>query len=98
MVANDLYNIRRSAAWIANDQLYAAHPTKPYAIAEWANWGFDDPGFISRMADFVRTHRRVELLAYYNGRPGFTMGHCGPAPKPGCIRWLVAPLGELAED
>ena len=26
VVANDLYNIRRSATWDANDQLYAAHP------------------------------------------------------------------------
>jgi hypothetical protein len=70
VVANDLYNIRHNAAWDANDRLYGAHPNKPYAIAEWANWGFDDPGFVTRMADFVRTHRRVELLAYYSGRPG----------------------------
>jgi hypothetical protein len=78
VVANDLYNIRRSAAWIANDQLYAAHPTKPYAIAEWANWGFDDSDFIARMADFVRTHRRVELLAY-PARPGISP----PSPTAG---------------
>jgi hypothetical protein len=70
VVADDLYNIQHTAAWEANDRLYAAHPTKAYAIAEWANWGFDDPGFVARMAAFVRLHHRVELLAYYNGRPG----------------------------
>ena len=37
VVANDLYNIRHSAAWDSNDRLYAAHPNKPYAIADWAN-------------------------------------------------------------
>jgi len=93
VVANDLYNIRHSAAWIANDQLYAAHPTKPYAIAEWANWGFDDPGFISRMADFVRTHRRVELLAYYNGRPGSPWDIADQPQSRAAYRRLVAPLG-----
>ena len=29
-----------------------AHPNKSYAIAEWANWGFADHGFVARMADF----------------------------------------------
>jgi hypothetical protein len=93
VVANDLYNIRRSAAWTANDQLYAAHPTKPYAIAEWANWGFDDPAFIARMADFVRTHRRVELLAYYNGRPGSPWDIATQPRSRAAYRRLIVPLG-----
>jgi hypothetical protein len=93
VVANDLYNIRHSAAWSANEQLYAAHPNKPYAIAEWANWGFDDPGFVARMADFVRTHRRVELLAYYNGRPG-SPWDIGAQPRSlASYRRLIVPLG-----
>jgi hypothetical protein len=93
VVANDLYNIRGSAAWDANDQLYAAHPNKPYAIAEWANWGFDDPGFVSRMATFVRTHRRVELLAYYNGRPGSPWDIAGQPRSRTAYRRLIVPLG-----
>ena len=32
-----------NAAWDANERLYAAHPDKPYAIAEWGLWGIDDP-------------------------------------------------------
>jgi hypothetical protein len=93
VVANDLYNIRGSAAWDANDQLYAAHPNKPYAIAEWANWGFDDPGFITRMASFVRTHRRIELLAYYNGRPGSPWDIARQPRSRAAYRQLVVPLG-----
>jgi hypothetical protein len=93
VVANDLYNISHSAAWAANDQLYAAHPTKPYAIAEWANWGFDDPGFITKMADFVRTHRRVELLAYYNGRPGSPWDIARQPHSLAAYRRLIVPLG-----
>jgi hypothetical protein len=93
VVANDLYNIRHSAAWAANEQLYAAHPNKPYAIAEWANWGFDDPGFVARMADFVRAHRRVELLVYYNGRPG-SPWDIGAQPRSlASYRRLIVPLG-----
>lgn len=93
VVANDLYNIRGSAAWAANDQLYAAHPNKPYAIAEWANWGFDDPAFVARMADFVKTHRRVELLAYYNGRPNSPWDIARQPRSRAAYRKLVAPLG-----
>ena len=70
VVADDIYNIHGRYAWAANEQLYSAHPSKPYAIAEWANWGLDDPAFVVRIAQFARTHARVELLAYYNGRPG----------------------------
>lgn len=93
VVANDLYNIRSSAAWDANEQLYVAHPRKPYAIAEWANWGFDDPGFVAKMAAFVRTHRRVELLAYYNGRPGSPWDIASQPRSRVVYRQLIVPLG-----
>ena len=93
VVANDLYNIRHSAAWDANDRLYAAHPNKPYAIAEWANWGFDDPTFVARMASFVRTHRRVELLAYYNGRPGSPWDIAAQPRSRAAYRQQIVPLG-----
>jgi hypothetical protein len=93
VVANDLYNIRGSAAWDANEKLYAAHPNKPYAIAEWANWGFDDAGFVTKMADFVRTHRRVTLLAYFNGRPGSPWDISGQPRSRAAYRQLIDPLG-----
>ena len=93
VVADDLYNIHGSAAWDANEQLYAAHPHKPYAIAEWANWGFDDPDFVTRMAGFVRTHRRLELLAYYNGRPGSPWDIAGQPRSRTAYHGLIVPLG-----
>src|SRR5262245_28519377 len=93
VVANDLYNIRGSAAWDANDQLYAAHRKKPYAIAEWANWGFDNPAFIARMAAFVRTHR-VQFVAYYNGRPGSPWDIAAQPRSRTAYRHLIAPLGK----
>jgi hypothetical protein len=93
VVANDLYNISHSAAWEANERLYAAYPKKPYAIAEWANWGFDEPAFVSRMADFVKKHRRVEMLAYYNGRPGSPWDIAAQPLSRAAYRRLIVPLG-----
>jgi hypothetical protein len=93
VVGNDLYNIGGKAEWGANEALYRAHPNKPYAIPEWGNWGIDDPGFVARMAEFARTHRRLELLAYYNGRPG-SVWDLGSKPKSAkAYRALIAPLG-----
>jgi Glycosyl hydrolase family 26 len=94
VVADDIYNIHGSAAWAANDQLYAAHPSKSYAIGEWANWGIDDPDFVARMAAFVRTHPRLELLAYYNGRPGSPFDIAGQPRSLAAYRRLIAPLGD----
>jgi hypothetical protein len=93
VVADDIYNIRGRAAWSANEALYAAHPNKPYAIAEWANWGFDDPGFIATMARFAQTHRRLQLLAYYNGRPGSPFDIADQPRSRAAYRRLIAPLG-----
>ena len=93
VVANDLYNIRGKAEWAANERLYAAYPSKPYAIAEWANWGIDDPSFVERMAAFARTHRRVELLAYYNGRPGSPWDLARQPRSLAAYRRLIVPLG-----
>jgi len=93
VVANDIYNIRGKAEWAANERLYAAHPRKPYAIAEWANWGLDDPGFIAQMAQFVRSHPRVELLAYYNGRPRSPWDLASQPRSLAAYRQLIVPLG-----
>jgi hypothetical protein len=43
VVGNDLYNQGNGGEWAANDRLYAAHPSKPYAIVEWANWAATTP-------------------------------------------------------
>jgi glycosyl hydrolase family 26 len=93
VVGNDLYNQGGRAAWEANDKLYADHPAKPYAIVEWANWSIDDAGFIRRMATFVRTHRRVELVSYFHGNPGSPWDLSGKGATRAAYRVAITPLG-----
>ena len=38
---------------------------KPFAFAEWAVWGRDDPGFVRQFFGFMRAHRRVRMAVYY---------------------------------
>ena len=92
VVANDLYDQRFNAAWDANERLYVAHKNKPFAIAESGLWGIDDPAFVERMATFVRTHR-VEILAYYSGRPGSVFDLASKPRSLAAYRKLITPLG-----
>jgi hypothetical protein len=93
VVANDLYDQRFNAAWDANERLYQAHPGKPFAIAEWGLWGVDDPAFVERMAAFVRSHPRTELLAYYHGNPGSPWDLTTKPRSRAAYRRLISPLG-----
>jgi hypothetical protein len=94
VVGNDIYDIGFRPQWAANERLYRAHPSKPYAFPEWGLWGIDDPAFIRAMAKFVRTHHRVELLSWFNGRA--SGGTFDIATKPrsrAAYRALITPLG-----
>jgi hypothetical protein len=93
VVGNDLYNQGNGGEWAANERLYAAYPSKPYAIVEWANWGRDDPAFVSRMAQFARTHPRLELVAYYNGAPGSPWDIARQPASRAAYRGSITPLG-----
>ncbi len=92
MVANDIY--ARSpgvASHAANEALYRAHPGKPYAIAEWGT-STDDPGFVSRICAFLKTHPRTRLAAYYSmGSSPWQLGD-KPAAR-AAYRRCVTPLG-----
>jgi len=92
VVANDLYHIRGKAEWAAAERLYSAYPTKPHAFAEWGLWGLDDPSFVEKMARFVRTHARLELLAFYNGRPGSIFDLASKPRSLAAYRRLIVPL------
>jgi hypothetical protein len=92
VVANDLYYIRGKAAWPAAEQLYRAHPSKPYAFAEWGLWGMDAPSFVEQMGRFVRTHRRVELVAYYSGRRGSPWDLASKPRSRAAYKRLIVPL------
>jgi hypothetical protein len=93
VVANDLYDQGFKAAWEANDALYAAHPRKPYAIAEWGLWGIDDPAYVERMASWVKSHSRTELLAYFSSRPGSLWDLASKPRSRAAYRRTITPLG-----
>jgi len=94
VVGNDIYDIGFRPQWDANEKLYRAHPSKPYAFPEWGLWGIDDPQFIRAMAKFVHSHRRVELLSWFNGQA--SGGTFDIATKPrsrAAYRAVITPLG-----
>jgi beta-mannanase len=93
VVANDLYDQGFKAAWEANDALYAAHPRKPYAIPEWGLWGIDDPAYVEKMAAWVKSHPRMELLAYFSSRPGSLWDLASKPRSRAAYRRTITPLG-----
>lgn len=93
VVGNDLYDIGGKAEWAANDSLYKAHRSKPYAIPEWGLWGLDDPAFVKRMAGWVKTHRRVQLLAWFESRAGSIFDLATKPRSRAAYRRYITPLG-----
>jgi hypothetical protein len=94
VIGNDLYDIKgHGATWAAAEALYKAHPSKPYAFPEWGLWGFDDPTFVRDMAKWVRSHKRVEFLAYFTGRPGSVWDLATKPRSRAAYRALITPLG-----
>jgi hypothetical protein len=93
VVANDLYDQGFNAAWEANEALYRAHRNKPYALAEWGLWGIDDPAFVEKMAAFVKSHGRIEFLAYFNSKPGAIWDLQSKPRSRAVYRRLITPLG-----
>jgi hypothetical protein len=94
VVANDLYDQGFKAAWDANEALWAAHRNKPYGIAEWGLWAIDDPPFVERMAAFVKSHARIEFLAYFSGRAGSIWDLASKPRSRAAYRKHITPLGK----
>ena len=46
---------------------FAVGKRKPFAIAEWAIWGADAPGFADRLFDWIASHKRVKMVQYNQG-------------------------------
>jgi hypothetical protein len=93
VVGNDLYDQGFKAEWDEAEALYRAHPSKPYAFPEWGLWDIDDPAFVGRMAKFVRTHPRVELIAYFDAKSGSTWDLASKPKARAAYRRLITPLG-----
>jgi hypothetical protein len=92
VVGDDPYDLG-SVDWSAIERLYAAHPRKGFAFPEWGLLRIDDGGFVQHMASFVRSHGRVELLAFYNGKTGGVYDLASKPRSRAAYRRLIVPLG-----
>jgi hypothetical protein len=94
VVADDLYDIAgHGATWAAAQKLYDSHPSKPFGFGEWGLWGIDDPSFVREMGAFARTHRRLVLLAFFNGKPGSVFDLHSKPSSAAAYRKYISPLG-----
>jgi hypothetical protein len=55
-------------------------------------WSIDDPAFVERMATFVRTHPRVEFVAYFSGPAGSPRDLASKPRSSAAYRRLITPL------
>ena len=88
---NNYYNTSGVYAFHRTEELYKAYPRKPFMFPEWG-LSVDDPGYIKAFATFVRRHRRVSFISFFNGRAG---GAYDLARKPRSLaayRRFIAPL------
>ena len=94
VVADDLYDIAgHGATWAAAQKLYDSHPSKRFGFGEWGLWGIDDPAFVRQMGAFARTHRRLTLLAYFNGKSGSIWDLRNKPLSATAYRKYISPLG-----
>jgi hypothetical protein len=93
LVGNDMYaSAIGQGSWPQNEALYMAYPGKPYALPEWG-LEVDDPGFVQKMCDFIRTHRRVQLSAYYESKASSRWDLGGKPSARAVYRKCISPLG-----
>jgi hypothetical protein len=94
LIGNDMFSSSiGGGSFEENQALYDAHPTKPYSLPEWGLEGVDDPAFIRRICDFVKMHRRTEMAAYYESKPG-SIYDLGDKPKSRAVyRRCITPIG-----
>jgi hypothetical protein len=64
-VGNDLYAIRGRAVWRGMDALYNRYQ-KPFVLAEWAPWGYDDPEFARQVFAWVAARPRTAAIVYFD--------------------------------
>jgi hypothetical protein len=74
---NDYYHFG-TYSFVRTAELYKAYPSKPYVFPEWG-LAVDDAAYVRAFAGFVRSHRRVKFIGFYNGANG---GRLDLARKP----------------
>jgi hypothetical protein len=66
---NNYYNTGGGYAFHRTEELYKAFPRKAFIFPEWG-LSVDDPNYVRAFANFVRSHRRVRFISFYNGPAG----------------------------
>ena len=64
-VGTDFYS--KFPNWSGLQRFYNDSHGKPFAFAEWALWGADNPAFVHRLFAWSRQHARVRMLMYNQG-------------------------------
>ena len=65
-VGTDFYSRFPNFHWL--DDFYRDFGGKPFVFGEWAMWGADDPGFVSRLFGWIGSHPRVRMVLYNQGQ------------------------------
>lgn len=66
---NNYYDTGSGFAFHRTEELYRAYPREPFMFPEWG-LSVDDPGYVQAFARFVRGHRRVRFISFFNGPAG----------------------------
>ena len=66
---NNYYNTSGVYAFVRTRELYSAYRRKPFFFPEWG-MTVDDPAYVRAFATFVRHHRRVRFISFFNGPAG----------------------------
>jgi hypothetical protein len=66
---NNYYNTSGVYAFNRTEGLYGAYPRKPFVFPEWG-MTVDDPEYVKAFATFIRRHRRVRFVSFFNGPAG----------------------------
>jgi opacity protein-like surface antigen len=65
-VGTDFYSRFPNFHWL--DDFYRDFPGKPFVFGEWALWGADDPGFVTRLFAWIGDRPRVRMVVYNQGK------------------------------
>jgi hypothetical protein len=97
VVGGDVYKTPTNVGHLtALEALYTTYASKPFSIPEWGLNGVDDPDFVRRVAEFIRTHPRTEVAVYFNGRAGSAFDLARKPRSRAAYARLITPLGRAA--
>jgi hypothetical protein len=88
---NNYYNTGGGYAFHRTEELYHAYPRKPFFFPEWG-LSLDTPDYVRAFATFVRRHRRVRFISFFNG-PAGSAYDIGTKPRSrAAYRRFIVPL------